>query len=726
MLLPTKVIRWTAAVLMLWTAFNHAVQADTAAVVPPDGAEACMELKPDGTMGECQNNIPPSKDAADLLSQEPTLISELIAWIQDNGGIVDSRQEVRRDDPTDVVSPRRVYATSTIPRGTTLVSVPWKLIVSPDDPEETNLCETVHVLKRELEKFENDPSESLYAPYLKLLNFYNSPMLLPDGWSDSGQELLKMITGAMLPPQHIGSHLEWYENSCGGNRLDEIGKKAALLTIGYRTNGFKTPDLTQDSYQEVMMPFFDLYSHRDGHYYNTQLEQFDVGSDIVIAASRTIEAGEPIHGSVGFGTPLGTPRLLQDGGMVEELPQMFDFRLTDSHGLGHTIQFELHEPETEEERLKLKQNQTLIVNWPNGRPTHDQALTTLEAELERLEALSEVLMPDASYMAAVPKHERDLVNQYHNVLMTAMRNAISAEVEPFSWSPFTQTDYEVAGVNLGTYKMTGDEQDDVKPSNINEPPFELYEDFDISDMILGHEGWKEILAYRNKLERPSLSFYVDKVARKRWLPLNGFDQPHLFALNYAHELTETGDVEDEKNVIYRLLPNNTDYAAKPGHYSETNGIWLVSRDLETNETIVSSTARQLIPDEDKTFDNWVVAESIAKNLHGKAKPYESWALKNVKPGFVVEERLVDFNRWDRPPLELCIFVIWGRVWCGQLNYIEEQNRFFGAFIYRNGTTVKGSFHKKIPFDWLDWPELVRQAEELAKHKDMFRAVRRQK
>jgi hypothetical protein len=39
--------------------------------------------------------------------------------------------------------------------------------------------------------------------------------------------------------------------------------------------------------------------------------------------------------------------------------------------------------------------------------------------------------------------------------------------------------------------------------------------------------------YRRALDRPELSFYVDKVARKRWLPTIGIDQPKSIALRYS-------------------------------------------------------------------------------------------------------------------------------------------------------------------------------------------------
>ena len=72
----------------------------------------------------------------------------------------------------------------------------------------------------------------------------------------------------------------------------------------------------------------------------------------------------------------------------------------------------------------------------------------------------------------------------------------------------TLSHFEVGGINLARYKQKQvAEQTKVSPKA---EPFELYEDFDIADQITGNESWDDLTAYRRLLERPSLSFYVDK------------------------------------------------------------------------------------------------------------------------------------------------------------------------------------------------------------------------
>jgi hypothetical protein len=284
-------------------------------------------------------------------------------------------------------------------------------------------------------------------------------------------------------------------------------------------------------------------------------------------------------------------------------------------------------------------------------------------------------------------------------------------------TPWTTQNYEVAGVNLGSYNLVGVEE--VKEPKEGAEPFELFEDFDISDMIVGNENWKDMIEYRRQLDRPSVSFYVDKVARKRWLPKQGMPQAKQFVLRYGFELTESGDEKEEAEALYKLIPDEVDYAAKPSHHSEGVSVWLVSHDTEKNVTSFSSTARELKTD--KTFDKMNVAKSLTKHLHAQAADDESMILRNVKPGVVIEERWVEVENFDRAPIEFNVFVIWGRVWVAQMNQVEEESRFAMTWLQRDGTFIAGKEHDRPKeLDYIDFPRIVEIAEKLGANKDMFR------
>jgi hypothetical protein len=273
-------------------------------------------------------------------------------------------------------------------------------------------------------------------------------------------------------------------------------------------------------------------------------------------------------------------------------------------------------------------------------------------------------------------------------------------------SKYTQDSFNIAGVNLAQYKTV--------------PPFELYEDFDIGPLVTGNEGWYDLLEYRNKLQRPSLSFYIDKVARKRWLPTQGFSVPHIFSMAYTSEVISDGlSRDEEEKLLLSKLPSRASYAAKPTHMSLLNGNWLIRHDHSAKVTRYSTSGRVLREDDGKnrSFDASVVAASLAESMRSPPDPIESWALKNVQPGYVVEELWTAHHNSNAPPDELNIFIIWGRVFVAQWNTVEGQHRWTETFIYRNGslTTEEGT----VPA-WMCFDILVEIAENLGAHKDMFR------
>jgi hypothetical protein len=281
---------------------------------------------------------------------------------------------------------------------------------------------------------------------------------------------------------------------------------------------------------------------------------------------------------------------------------------------------------------------------------------------------------------------------------------------------YTLDDFVVGGVNLATFGR--------------QPLFPLYADFDISHLIVGDEDWAGLLAHRNGLTRPSLSFYVDKVARKRWLPTRGYPQPVIHLLAYADELltvVATHNVDDEAHAIHEALPATGSYAAKPTHMSLTKGTWLVDQHGD-GTTFFSLHGRSLVEGGGNeegggsiTFDARHCARSLAQSLHEKCDEIESWALKNVQPGLVVEERWSSHEAAASPPHEFNMFTIWGRVWVGQWNAVYDQNRYCDGFIYRNGTVAARGHRagQDLP-DWIPWERLVQIAEELGANKDMFR------
>lgn len=115
--------------------------------------------------------------------------------------------------------------------------------------------------------------------------------------------------------------------------------------------------------------------------------------------------------------------------------------------------------------------------------------------------------------------------------------------------------------------------------------------------------------------------------------------------------------------------------------SMTHGNWLVRYDEASKKTLYSNNATALrSSDDDDEFNTQLVANKLAKSLHYGPHEIESWALKNVQPGYVVEESWTAHNNDDAPLHEFNIFTIWGRVWVGQWNAVYGQNRYNDGFI----------------------------------------------
>lgn len=273
---------------------------------------------------------------------------------------------------------------------------------------------------------------------------------------------------------------------------------------------------------------------------------------------------------------------------------------------------------------------------------------------------------------------------------------------------FSLADFPVAGVNLAAYGINETVQVDPLVR-----PFELFDDFDISELIQGDEGWWDLIDYRRHLKRPTISFYGDKVAQKRWMQAMGFPFPKLHVLQYRSELTETGGAVEEKAAIEKVIPRRTDYVAKPTHRSSASGVWVVKYDESSGTNSVAYGGGKL----DDVYDKSEVVNSLVKDIHRPANDDESWALRKVEPGLMIEERYTDFMTDGLAATEFKVFLIWGRVWI--VNW--KNGHYRSGLVHRNGTLVEcaDKHEDKLP-EWIDWDKIVKLAEDLAVHKDLFR------
>jgi len=280
--------------------------------------------------------------------------------------------------------------------------------------------------------------------------------------------------------------------------------------------------------------------------------------------------------------------------------------------------------------------------------------------------------------------------------------------------------------------------------------FQLFEDYNISQTaqqlsLEDPDLYNKLNAMRREMTRSSLSFYLDKIRMKTHLQALGVDIPTVYFMdnfidpnekwmNVWLPLEHHGKVV--RNYAARILEqikSRRHYVAKVSHLSYGDGV-VVIKDFDKNllaDYALMDGARASMPAAE-------VALSLANILHFPPtyQTHESWALLNVPPGLVVEERMTGpavpgFDNDDGPAMEFKTFTIWGKayltIWCqaGQIH----------GMIFRNGTaraTVAGQHVNGTGFvhtsdteertlpEWLDWPRIVAIAERLGAHKDMFR------
>ena len=190
-------------------------------------------------------------------------------------------------------------------------------------------CATARTLADEMRLAE----QSKFAPYVLYLKDTQPPGVLPSVWSDAGQELLSEVAlggpSEHLPPVQL---LDWMQDDwygvCQGDPADE---HAATLVV-------------QRSWDENLIPVYDMINHRNGKWLNTDSDPIREGDRVTVRAIRNIAADEQLYISYNFCRDCqgryeryGTPEILRDYGFVEEYPRRF---VLPSLGVG----FDLDEP----------------------------------------------------------------------------------------------------------------------------------------------------------------------------------------------------------------------------------------------------------------------------------------------------------------------------------------------------------------------------------------------
>jgi|UniRef100_A0A8J9RY90 spermidine synthase len=378
----------------------------------------------------------------------------LVDWIRSKGGFFHSKIELRRFDANDPTSPYGVFANEDISDKELLFEVPRSCLLDaindykvgdkiegffvnkewhpatvaafyPEDdtfdvayddgdfesrvprssiqwPSSAMNCGTVRSLLREFDLGE----ESDYAPFTNYLR--EQPYgQLPSAWSVAGKSLLLEMLGQdlsgkqTLPPFEA---LDWltsgWHNLCRGS-TDPFAENAAMMVV-------------QRCWDELLIPIYDMVSHRNGRWLNTQSNSVQDGGPVSVTASRKIQAGEELYSTYNFCTDCdarahwyGTGEILRDYGFVELYPQRWLFP-------DQKISFDIDEKLNEEG----KPTGEMIIHWNGLTAT---TLDFLEKQIRRLDFFAETEL--RSRDVEVLDYEWDTINQYHQALSIAMKEA---------------------------------------------------------------------------------------------------------------------------------------------------------------------------------------------------------------------------------------------------------------------------------------------------------------
>eukprot|EP00978_Attheya_sp_CCMP212_P000929 scaffold1975_cov54-Attheya_sp.AAC.6 len=253
---------------------------------------------------------------------------DLIEWIRSHpGGFVHEHLEIRLSNPEDPASGYGLFVKDNVTEGEVLYSVPWDLILKPDDFEAYDpeflpflSCGTIRALIHEVKLGD----KSNFGPYLKDFHSWEREHNLPSDWSVTGQNLFGLIVDDEFPPFKFRSPkvLEKWVELCGGSD-DPLEEKAALFVATRAEDYF-------------LIPLFELVNHRNG---NMNHKHTNKRIDVVNferadgVATRDIAAGEEVYYTYYMCDKCGEFRtngygvadVFQTFGFVESMPQRWFF-----------------------------------------------------------------------------------------------------------------------------------------------------------------------------------------------------------------------------------------------------------------------------------------------------------------------------------------------------------------------------------------------------------------
>ena len=368
--------------------------------------EVPIENHPHRTpVSQLNENMPESREE---------IIENMISWVRSKGGYFSPKLEIRKMFPDKEVSPLGVFAKEPIDPQENLMHIPrncyMDVLDEAEDMEEVegkeadmanhrNLCKLSHKLMKEM-SLGNDSEFSPYTNYLKT----QAPGQLPVNWSKEGKSLLRKVARS-------GSEIvDWIDLNfidAGCISKDSFEMHMVEMTI-------------QRSFDTTFIPLWDMVNHDNG-LRNTENDPMYSETGMKVRASQKIAAGEEILASYDLCIDCydvadywGTTEILKDFGFVENYPHRWIFLKEDFN-----VWFFI-----------MPVNGTFEVGFdldskneqPYGLPT-ELGIQFMKEELKRLEAVGR---SHFIHRGAIPKHEWDMIFEYHHVATNDLSYGILA------------------------------------------------------------------------------------------------------------------------------------------------------------------------------------------------------------------------------------------------------------------------------------------------------------
>lgn len=311
-----------------------------------------------------------------------------VEWLKENGGFFSPKMKFRLIDENDKDSPWGVFAVDDIKQGETLIVVPQACLLTSEGSR--RMCDTARNLMKQKELGE----KSNYAPYVNYVFDPKHANQLPVSWSTAGKKLIHKIVGRELPPYGVTDIS--FQDRCGGSGA-AFEEEAWQIVV-------------RRSWDDLMVPVFDMFNHRNGKWCNIDSNSAHAGEDIVVFASRDVKSGEQLYLSyneckdcIDYAWTYVLPDIFKDYGFVEQYPRRWNIE---------GCAFELDENEDTGE---------IDIAFLTGKPK-PFVKKFMHGQLKRLRGLQDYVTTEVPKLES--EHERRTSLEYYNALIMALEYAL--------------------------------------------------------------------------------------------------------------------------------------------------------------------------------------------------------------------------------------------------------------------------------------------------------------